>query len=64
LKIPQGTQPETLIRIKGKGVKHVNSTQYGDHYVRVQIEIPSKLSSKQKELLEEFEKESKKKHWF
>ena len=64
LKIPQGTQPETLIRIKGKGVKHVNSTQYGDHYVRVQIEIPSKLSSKQKELLEEFEKGSKKKHWF
>jgi len=64
LKIPQGTQSETLIRIKGKGVKHVNSTQYGDHYVRVQIEIPSKLSSKQKELLEEFERESKKKHWF
>lgn len=64
LKIPQGTQPETLIRIKGKGVKHVNNSQYGDHYVRVQVEIPSKLSSKQKELLEDFEKESKKKHWF
>lgn len=64
LKIPQGTQPGTLIRIKGKGVKHVNSTSRGDHYVRVSIEVPNKLSSRQKELLEEFEKESKKRHWF
>jgi DnaJ-class molecular chaperone len=64
LKIPSGTQPGTLIRIKGKGVKHVNSTNHGDHYVRVQIEIPSKLSSRQKELLEELSKESKKRHWF
>jgi len=64
LKIPQGTQPGTLIRIKGKGVKHVNSAQHGDHYVKVEIEIPTKLSSKQKELLDEFDRESKKKHWF
>lgn len=64
LKIPQGTQHGTLIRIKGKGIKHVNSTQHGDHYVRVQLDIPTKLSSKQKELLEEFAEESKKKHWF
>lgn len=64
LKIPQGTQPGTLIRIKGKGVKHVNSTSTGDHYVRVQIEVPQKLTSKQKELLEEFEKISKKRSWF
>lgn len=64
LKIPQGTQAGTLIRMKGKGVKHVNSSTYGDHYVRVQIEIPSKLSSRQKELLEEFSKESNKRSWF
>lgn len=64
LKIPQGTQPGTLIRIKGKGVKHIGSTSVGDHYVRVQVEIPSKLSSKQKEILEQFSSESKKKHWF
>jgi DnaJ-class molecular chaperone len=64
LKIPQGTQPGTLIRIKGKGVKHVNSATHGDHYVRVQVEVPSKLSSRQKELLEEFAEESKKKRWF
>jgi DnaJ-class molecular chaperone len=64
LKIPQGTQPGTLIRMKGKGVKHVNSTTRGDHYVRVQLEIPTKLSSRQKELLEEFNDESKKHRWF
>lgn len=64
LKVPQGTQPGTLIRIKGKGVKHVNGSSHGDHYVRVQIEVPSKLSSRQKEILEEFAGESKKKRWF
>ena len=64
LKIPQGTQPGTLIRMKGKGVKRINSASRGDHYVRVQIEIPSKISAKQKELLEEFEKQTPKRHWF
>ncbi len=64
LKIPQGTQSGTLIRMKGKGVKHVNNSTRGDHYVRVQLEIPSKLTSRQKELLEEFQDESKKRHWF
>lgn len=64
LKIPQGTQPGTLIRIKGKGVKHVNSVSRGDHYVRIQLEVPNKLTSRQKELLEEFNEESKKRHWF
>ena len=64
LKIPQGTQPSTLIRIKGKGVKHVNSTTHGDHYIRIQIEVPTKLSTRQKELLEEFDAESKKRRWF
>lgn len=63
LKIPEGTQPNTLIRMKGKGIKHVNSNSYGDHYVRVKVEVPTRLSSKQKELLEEFEK-SPKKGWF
>lgn len=64
LKIPQGTQPNTLIRIKGKGVKHVNSSTHGDHYVRIQLEVPQKISSRQKELLEEFDRESKKRRWF
>lgn len=64
LKIPAGTQPDALIRIKGKGVARVRGAGMGDHFVRVKIKIPNKITSRQKELLEEFEEESKKKHWF
>jgi DnaJ-class molecular chaperone len=64
LKIPAGTQPEAVIRIKGKGIKHVQKSLYGDHFVKISVQIPTKLTSKQKELLEEFEKESSKKKWF
>lgn len=66
IRIPAGTQPNTLVRLSGKGVKHVRGSGQGDHYVRVKVAIPKKLSGKQKELLEEFEKESSKggKGWF
>ncbi len=66
IRVPAGTQPNTLIRLSGKGVKHVRGSGKGDHYVRIKITIPKKLSHKQKELLEEFEKESSKsgKSWF
>lgn len=64
LKIPQGTQPDALIRIKGKGVPHTKGTGLGDHYVRIKVEIPKKVNNRQKELLEEFSEESKKRHWF
>lgn len=64
LKVPSGTQPESLIRIKGKGVPKVRGGGIGDHFVRIKVLVPNKINSKQKELLEEFEKESKKKHWF
>lgn len=64
LKIPSGTQPEMLFRIKGKGIKHLRGNSYGDHFVRLHVEIPSKLSEKQKQLLEEFQKASKKRGWF
>lgn len=63
LKIPEGTQPNMVIRLKGKGVKHVQGSQIGDHFVRVKVEVPKKLSKKQKELLQEFEKSGGKK-WF
>lgn len=62
LKIPEGTQPGSLIRIRGKGAPHVNSSGRGDHYIKVKVTVPTKLSSAQKELLKEFE--SKKSKWF
>jgi DnaJ-class molecular chaperone len=65
LKIQPGTQPGTLIRLRGKGVPHIHSSARGDQYVRVKVSVPTKLSSRQKELLSEFEEEGKKKRgWF
>ena len=65
IKIQPGTQPGTLIRLKGKGVPHVRGNGRGDHYVRIKIKIPEKLNSRQKELLQEFDEEGKKKKgWF
>lgn len=63
IKIPQGTQPETLIRLRGKGVKMLRGTGHGDHYVKVKIVIPKNLTGKQKELLKEFDGQ-KKSGWF
>ncbi len=59
LKIPAGTQTGTIFRLKGKGIKSLNSTNYGDEYIKVIVETPKKVSKKQKELLEKLEKEEK-----
>ena len=55
IKIPSGTQPGTQIRLRGKGIPHVNGHARGDHYVIIRIHVPSKLSRDQKRLLEELE---------
>ncbi len=54
IKIPAGTQPGTMFRLKGKGVKNVQGYGHGDLHVRVQVEVPSHLTSAQKEKLQEF----------
>ncbi|MDZ4228298.1 MAG: J domain-containing protein [Candidatus Levybacteria bacterium] len=64
LKIPGGTQPNTAIRLQGKGVPHLHGSGHGDHYVRIKITVPKHLTSKQKELLKEFEGEKGKSSWF
>lgn len=63
LKIPEGTQPGALIRIKGHGVANVQGRNKGDHYVRIKVSIPKKLKGKQREILEEFEEEGNR-GWF
>ncbi len=55
IRIPQGTQPGTQIRLKGRGVHRVSGHGQGDHYIIVRVKIPSKLSRDQKKLLEELE---------
>ncbi len=55
IRIQPGTQPGTLIRLRGKGVPSVRGGGRGDQYVRVQLTIPTHLSRRQRELLEELE---------
>lgn len=52
LKVPAGTQPGTIFRIKGKGAPIVGKSASGDHYVRMNIKIPTKLGKEQREYWE------------
>jgi curved DNA-binding protein len=57
LTIPPGTQPEQIFRVAGRGMPHLKSpNNKGDLFVRLKVEIPRNLSSKQRELLEEASK--------
>lgn len=56
LSLPQGTQPNQVLRIKGKGVKDVRGSSCGDEYVKIDIKIPTYLNSKEKEALEAYKK--------
>ena len=55
LKIPEGTQPETEFRLRGKGIKNINRDDKGDIYVKVKLIVPKKVSHRQRELLQEFD---------
>ncbi|MDR2611276.1 MAG: molecular chaperone DnaJ [Clostridiales Family XIII bacterium] len=52
-KVPAGTQPGTTFRLKGKGVKSLRGGKTGDLYIRVNLEVPTKLSSDQKQKVRE-----------
>lgn len=56
LKIPSGTQPGTVFRLKGKGIAYLRRSGRGDHFVTVKVEIPKRLSRKQKKILEDWDK--------
>ena len=56
IKVDSGSQPNTIIKLKGKGVSHINSRGTGDQYVRIVVNIPKKLNKHQKNLLDEFQK--------
>jgi curved DNA-binding protein len=54
LNIPAGTQPEQVFRLAGRGMPHLKSpTTKGDLFVKLKVQIPKYLSSKQIELIEE-----------
>lgn len=52
LKIPGGTAPGSLVRIKGKGAPILKGGKKGDHYVRVKVDVPKKLSAEERKLYE------------
>ncbi|MFG1519849.1 MAG: molecular chaperone DnaJ [Thermoplasmataceae archaeon] len=62
MKVPPGTQPEEVIKIKGAGFYRMNTSSRGDAHVTVQVTVPKKLTSRQRELLEEFMDIGEKKH--
>ncbi len=57
LKIPSGTKSGKILRISGKGIPHFSGYGRGNLYVELNIEIPKKLTKRQKELLKELNKE-------
>ena len=52
--VPEGTQPGTVFRVKGKGIQQLGTKARGDQYVHVTIEVPKGLSKRQREILQEF----------
>lgn len=56
LKVPAGTQSDTIFKLRGKGVTKLRGAGTGDHFVKVHVKTPTSLSRKQRNLLEEFDK--------
>ena len=54
MKIPEGTQPGKVLRLKGKGIPSLRGGLRGDQLVRIKVVVPTKLNEKQKEALRSF----------
>jgi molecular chaperone DnaJ len=56
VRVPAGTQPGHVLRIKGRGMPVVNSGRHGDHYATLQVIVPTRLSRVEKKLFEDLKK--------
>jgi molecular chaperone DnaJ len=54
LTVPAGTQSGTTLRLRGHGMPSVRGSQRGDHHVTIHVAVPTKLSKRQREILEEY----------
>ncbi|HJO92379.1 MAG TPA: molecular chaperone DnaJ [Victivallales bacterium] len=54
LKIPEGTQSGTVLRMRGKGIPSLRGGRRGDQHIKIFVEVPQKLTKSQKEKLNEF----------
>jgi molecular chaperone DnaJ len=64
LKVPAGTQSGKVFRLSERGVPGIGGRRRGDHLVTVTVETPTKLSSRQKELLQQFANETGKRSFW
>lgn len=64
MKVPAGTQSGSDFKLSGHGVPHMKSDNRGPHIVTLEVKTPTKLSKRQKELLEEFQKDEGKRGFF
>ncbi|HZW56288.1 MAG TPA: molecular chaperone DnaJ [Nitrososphaerales archaeon] len=51
--IPPGTQDETVLRLRGKGLPSIDTSKKGDQYVQVKVVVPTKLTERQRQILRE-----------
>ncbi len=61
--IPEGTQPDTIFRLRGKGIQKLQRDGRGDQYVKVVLEVPRNLNKKQKEALQAFSEQLTEKNY-
>ncbi|MDD5155720.1 MAG: molecular chaperone DnaJ [Candidatus Omnitrophica bacterium] len=54
MKIPAGTQSDSIFRLKGKGLPDLHSRQFGDELVKISVNIPRNLTIQQRQLIEEY----------
>ncbi len=64
MKIPAGTQSGTDFKLSGHGVPHLKGATRGAHIVTIVVDTPTKLTKRQRELLEEFHGDDGRKGWF
>jgi molecular chaperone DnaJ len=57
LKIPVGTQPNAILRLKGKGLPRYGSFGRGDELVKINVKVPTKLTDNQRALLKQLDRE-------
>ena len=53
--LPEGTQPGAVVRLRGQGIQNLRGAGKGDLYIKINVEIPRRLTEKQKELLRQFD---------
>lgn len=63
VRVPPGTQPGSLVKLKGKGAPNLRGGR-GDHFVRVNLQVPQNPSKQEKQLYEELKRLGEKKSWF